>query len=79
MILLNLSDYKRVTGITYSEIASRCGVTAAMISLVASGAKTPSFDLAVKIEHATGGIVTRENWYAHRPAEIMISIGGVSA
>ena len=75
---MTLSDYKRETGITYSHIARQCHVTPAMISQVAAGSIKPSFDLARRIEAATGGNVSRETWYPDT-AVIELTIGMTSA
>jgi DNA-binding transcriptional regulator YdaS (Cro superfamily) len=74
-----LSEYKARTGISYSHIARLCGVVPATISQIAAGPHTPSFDLAVKIEEATNGHVSRHTWFPPQPREIEITIGGLSA
>jgi DNA-binding transcriptional regulator YdaS (Cro superfamily) len=75
---MTLFEYRRVYGISYARIGKWCGVSPASISQIAAGIQKPTFDLALKIEHATDGRVLRDNWYPPRPADITITIGGIS-
>lgn len=75
---MDLSDYKRRFGATYTHIAQKCNVSPATISQVAAGSHTPSFKLAVAIEEATGGRVSRTNWFPPPLAVITITIGATS-
>jgi transcriptional regulator with XRE-family HTH domain len=76
---MNLRRYKYLFRISYSSIARQCGCSPEMISLIASGKTSPSFDLAVRIERATLGHVRRDNWFPPRPPDISIIITGISA
>jgi hypothetical protein len=71
---MTLDEYRRTTGVTYAHIAKQCDVSTSAISQIACGGM-PRFDLAVKIEKATHGLVGRENWFPPRPAEMSITIG----
>lgn len=42
--------------------AERLGITTSYLSLLESGTKTPSLDLAVRIERLTGGAVPASSW-----------------
>jgi hypothetical protein len=63
---MTLKRYREQFGVSYKAIAALCRCSAARIIQIANsydrGGK-PSFDLAVLIEKATGGHVSRENWY----------------
>jgi transcriptional regulator with XRE-family HTH domain len=72
---MNLEEYRRATGVSYTHIAKVCGVSPAAISLIAGGYQKPGFDLALRIETATNNGVGRENWYPPRPAPISITVG----
>jgi len=74
----NLEKYCKETGISYAHIARLCGVSSATISLIAGDNHVPRFELALKIEIATHGLVGRENWFPPRPAQVSITIGATS-
>ena len=75
---MTLEQYRKSTGVSYTYIAGKCDCSITMISETAAGRNTPSFELALKIEAATNGQVSRENWYPSRPPEISITIGATS-
>jgi DNA-binding XRE family transcriptional regulator len=60
---MKLPEYKKRFGVQYKYIAKRCNCTPEAISMIATGKMRPSFKLAVKIEKATDGRVSHENWY----------------
>lgn len=78
---MNLPEYKRRFGVQYKFIAEKCGCTPEMISMVATGKIKPSFDLAAKIEMATNGYVSHENWYQppFHYVTASVVVNGVSA
>jgi transcriptional regulator with XRE-family HTH domain len=67
---MNLQEYRKTYGVTYSHIAKECNVGVPTISNVANGVMQPSFELAIAIEKATKGYVGRENWYPSDDSEI---------
>lgn len=58
----NLSAYLKSAGIRQAELASVLGISRGYMSELASGDKSPSRTLAVKIEHVTGGAVSVSSW-----------------
>lgn len=59
-----LKDIVKSSGETQRVWASRLDVTEAYLSRLLSGTATPSLDLAVRIERATGGAVVPSSWLA---------------
>jgi transcriptional regulator with XRE-family HTH domain len=50
----NLADYFARTGKTQQSLAARLGVSRPYVSLLASGERQPSLDLALRISELTG-------------------------
>ena len=46
-----------------TQIASRIPCTREHISMIASGRRTPSYKMALRIEQVTKGMVKKSNWY----------------
>ena len=57
-LALYLTEYR----IRQVDFASRIGATQSTVSRLVSGTATPSLDLAVRIERATGGAVPATSW-----------------
>lgn len=74
---MTLAEYRKVCGVSFTFIARKCGCSIAAISQIASNKMKPTFELAIKIEAATGGNVSREIWYPSKPAQASIMIGEV--
>ena len=60
---MTLKEYKLRTGVTYSEIARRCGKSPHYISAVANGLYRPNRRVARMIELATDSKVPLSQWY----------------
>lgn len=58
---MTLSDYLTGTGLTYTAFAPRIGCTSQHVSKIARGVEMPSAHMALQIEAATHGQVTRES------------------
>jgi hypothetical protein len=71
---MTLAEYKAQFGVSYRHISRVCDCHPKYMERIGRGEIKPSFDLAVKIEHATNGHVPRDNWYPPRP----INMDGVS-
>jgi len=50
------------SGQTRKAIADQLGISASYLSLLESGKKRPSLDLAFRIERLTGGAVPAASW-----------------
>jgi transcriptional regulator with XRE-family HTH domain len=50
----NLMEFKEKQGIQGIELAKRLGITAAHLSMILNGKRTPSRKLALKISQQTG-------------------------
>lgn len=72
---MTLSDYQKQFGVSYSHIARHCGCTQSAISQIANGSLKPSYNLAILIETATNGHVSRENWFPNKASPVSIIIG----
>ncbi len=58
-----LSEYLKETGQTYRQFASKVPMSPSFLSeLLSEGRKSPSVDLALKIQKATGGAVEITDW-----------------
>lgn len=75
---MKLEEYRIKYGVSYAHIAHQCNYSAAMISQIATGRHSPSFELALLIEKATHGMVPRDNWFPPRAAPVTITIGQVT-
>lgn len=60
--MTQLRAYLTQKKIRQSALAEMLGVSNGYMSQIINGDKRPSLDLAVKIEDATGGIVTVRCW-----------------
>jgi DNA-binding transcriptional regulator YdaS (Cro superfamily) len=56
------SEFIRTSGQNRSAWADRLGVSRSYLSDLLNGNKTPSLELAVQIERATGGAVPASSW-----------------
>lgn len=65
MTLLEYINQKKSEGVdvSYSSIARDIPCAPAYISMVASGKRRPSYDMARRIDQVTNGEVPKENWY----------------
>ena len=57
-----LKKYIEKTNINQSDFAASIGVSRGYVSLLISGQKSPSLELAVKIERETCGYVQAKSW-----------------
>jgi transcriptional regulator with XRE-family HTH domain len=62
-----LRSHIKSSGDTRGVWAERLGISRSYLSLLETGAKTPSLDLAVRIERETGGAVPAASWVARNP------------
>ena len=62
MGMTQLRDFLSATKTKQSDLARRLGVSVAYMSELVNGSKTPGFELAFKIEDATGGAVSARSW-----------------
>jgi transcriptional regulator with XRE-family HTH domain len=58
----DLKDYLSRAGMKQEAFALRVGVTQATVSKLIARTMTPSLELALKIEDATGGAVSARSW-----------------
>lgn len=58
------SEFIETSGHTRSAWADRLGISRSYLSDLLNGNKTPSLELAVQIERATGGAVLATSWIA---------------
>lgn len=56
------SEFIRSSGQNRATWADRLGVSRSYLSDILNGNKTPSLDLAVRIERLTGGAVPASSW-----------------
>jgi DNA-binding XRE family transcriptional regulator len=77
---MRLPEYRKRFRVLYKELAQKCDCTPEMISLIATEKTRPSLDLAFKIEKATDGWVSHENWYRlpRRKPTATIVVSGTS-
>lgn len=59
---VNMSQDKG-ENVSYASIAKDIPCHFSYISLIASGRRRPSYDMARRIEQVTNGAVKRTNWY----------------
>ncbi len=57
---MQLKEYIKSKGIKISRLANQADCCQPMISMIINGIRRPSPNLALKIEQATGGAVTRD-------------------
>lgn len=55
---MNLADYLRTTSQRASDLAAAVGCETSTITRFLRGERTPSLDIALRIQQATGGEVT---------------------
>lgn len=60
--MMTLATYLASTGTKQAELAERLGIKPAHMSLIVSGDRRPSLDIAVGIERETGGKVPAASW-----------------
>lgn len=65
------AEFIKASGKTRASWATRIGVTASYLSDLLNGKKTPSLEVAVRIERETDGAVPAASWIplAEAPAE----------
>lgn len=61
---MTLSDYLEKKKVTAAEMAERVGVSREYISMLAAGKRTPSLEIAFKIERHSSGLVPVKTWGA---------------
>ena len=61
---MTLSDYMDWKELRHAEKAKRLGVSREHVTMLLSGARAPSLELAIKIERETGGNVPVAIWSA---------------
>ena len=62
MRMRQLSKFLRESEVTQAQFAARVGLSQATVSKLASGTLSPSLQVAVRIERATGGAVCVASW-----------------
>lgn len=67
---MDLNEWKRVTGGTFTWLASEIPCSTPYPSMLAAGKAHPSYKMACRIEQVTGGMVPRTNWYPEANALI---------
>lgn len=60
--MMTLSAYLASTGETQADFAARIGIKPPHMSLILSGARRPSIDVASAIERETGGKIPASSW-----------------
>ena len=60
--MTKLRAYLADTRTTQAQLAGAVGVSKGYMSELVSGPKTPSLEIAIKIEDATGGKVRPRDW-----------------
>ena len=66
---LTLAEYLEATEETYSAFARRVPCSISYPRLLALGLARPSYEMAVRIEALTDGMVPRTQWYPAGPSE----------
>jgi DNA-binding transcriptional regulator YdaS (Cro superfamily) len=67
---MDIQEYLTTEDLSQIALARRLGVSKSTITLLMQGARRPSPSLALKIEQATGGAVTRmELLYPDEPSQ----------
>jgi transcriptional regulator with XRE-family HTH domain len=69
---MDIKEYRQKFDLTYSDLAERCECGISTLANIVNGRARPSFDLARRIEQATGGLVSHENWYPRSPITITV-------
>jgi transcriptional regulator with XRE-family HTH domain len=57
-----LTDFILSSGVSRTSFADRLGISRAYLSLLENGKKTPSLELAVRIDRETAGRVPVSSW-----------------
>jgi transcriptional regulator with XRE-family HTH domain len=60
---MRLGQWQRDQALRQTDLAERLDISPAYTSLLLSGKKTPSGDLAARIERETGGAVPAASWW----------------
>lgn len=60
--MTQLRDFLAASKTKQSDLAKRLGVSVAYMSELVNGSKSPGYELAFKIEDATGGAVSARSW-----------------
>lgn len=66
--MTSFKTYLEGRGEKQNDFAKRIGISAAYLSQILSGDRTPSLELAVAIEDATCGAVTARSWVVQQEA-----------
>lgn len=61
MAIMNLRDFLKRNGLTHGGFGKTVGLSQGYVSLLVGGKRRPSPDIALRIEKATGGAVTKES------------------
>lgn len=64
--MANLRSYISSSGAKKSALADALGISRGYLSELIGGTKTPSLDVAVRIQRLTGGEVSVEDWLVGR-------------
>lgn len=59
---LSLAEYLQLTGLTKTEFSKLIPCSYSYPGMIIKGLR-PSYDMAVRIEKVTSGLVPRTNWY----------------
>jgi transcriptional regulator with XRE-family HTH domain len=67
--MTQLRDFLAITKTKQSDLAKRLGVSVAYMSELVNGSKSPGYELAFRIEDATGGAVSARSWLPSTEAQ----------
>jgi len=59
---MKLKEYLEKTGLTQADFGKRVRCSQGYVSLLASGKRSPSFSVALRIQKKTGGAVSWTDW-----------------
>ena len=65
---MTLGEYKDIFRLRLQEIATGIGCHMSMVSLIIAGKRQPTWEMALAIEHYTGGQVSHALWYPQGPS-----------
>lgn len=60
---MSLEEYVHTMGMTLTEFSKLIPCSYSYPGMVIKGKARPSYEMAVRIESVTGGLVPRTNWY----------------
>lgn len=67
--MANLTTFLAETNTSQTKLSEVLGISRSHMSLIVSGERKPSLDLALAIERATDGAVPVSSWAANPPAQ----------